>query len=69
MSEVIIKWLGEDIKGYRRDWTDDQCDYVMEEIGTRLSEACIEFGHDIMEGLIQEFEAEQVEDDWWDAIK
>ena len=58
MSEVIIKWLGEDIKGYRRDWTDDQCDYVMEEIGTRLSEACIEFGHDIMEGLIQEFEAE-----------
>jgi hypothetical protein len=41
----------------------------MEEIGTRLSEACIEFGHDIMEGLIQEFEAEQVEDDWWDAIK
>ena len=69
MSEVVIKWLGEDIKGYRRDWTDDQCDYVMEEIGTRLSEACIEFGHDKIEGLIQEFEAEQVEDDWWDAIK
>ena len=66
---ITIKWLGEDIKGYRPDWTDDQCDYVMDEIGTRLSEACIEFGHDIMEGLIQEFEAEQTEDDWWDAIK
>ena len=60
MSTII--WLGEDIKGYRPDWTDDQCDYVMDEIGTRLSEACIEFGHDIMEGLIQEFEAENPTD-------
>ena len=50
MSTII--WLGEDIKGYRPDWTDDQCDYVMDEIVTRLSEAFIEFGHDIMEGLI-----------------
>jgi hypothetical protein len=66
MSTII--WLGEDIKGYRPDWTDDQCDYVMEEIGTQLSEACIELGHSIMEELIEEFESEQ-EDDWWDAIK
>jgi len=63
-----IKWLGEDIKGYRPDWTDDQCDYVMDEIGTQLAEACIEHGHSIMEELIAEFESDQ-EDDWWDAIK
>jgi hypothetical protein len=63
-----IKWLGEDIKGYRPDWTDDQCDYVMDEIGTQLAEACIELGHSIMEELIEEFESDQ-EDDWWDAIK
>lgn len=65
---IIIKWLGEDIKGYRPDWTDDQCDYVMEEIGTQLSEACIEYGHEILEGLISEFVGDQ-EDEWWDAIK
>ena len=63
-----IKWLGEDIKGYRPDWTDDQCDYVMDEIGTQLAEACIELGHSIMEELIAECESDQ-EDDWWDAIK
>ena len=63
-----IKWLGEDIKGYRPDWTDDQCDYVMDEIGTQLAEACIEYGHEIIERLIEEFESDQ-EDDWWDAIK
>jgi hypothetical protein len=67
MSTII--WLGEDIKGYRPDWTDDQCDYVMDEIGTRLSEACIEFGHDVIQLLIRQFEAEQTEDEWWDAIK
>ena len=66
MSTII--WLGEDIKGYRPDWTDDQCDYVMEEIGTQLSEMCIEYGHDIIEGLILDFENDK-EDDWWDAIK
>lgn len=65
---IVIKWLGEDIKGYRPDWTDDQCDYVMEEIGTQLSEICIEYGHEVLEGLINEFEDDQ-EDDWWDAIK
>jgi hypothetical protein len=65
---IVIKWLGEDIKGYRPDWTDDQCDYVMEEIGTQLSEACIEYGHEILEGLISEFVGDQ-EDEWWDAIK
>lgn len=65
---ITIKWLGEDIKGYRPDWTDDQCDYVMEEIGTQLSEICIEYGHEVLEGLINEFENDQ-EDDWWDAIK
>ena len=63
-----IKWLGEDIKGYRPDWTDDQCDYVMDEIGTALAEACIEYGHEIIEILIREFESDQ-EDDWWNAIK
>ena len=63
-----IKWLGEDIKGYRPDWTDDQCDYVMDEIGTRLAEACIEYGYEILEKLIAEFERDQ-EDDWWNAIK
>jgi len=63
-----IKWLGEDIKGYRPDWTDDQCDYVMDEIGTQLAEACIEYGHEILEKLIAKFERDQ-EDDWWDAIK
>jgi len=63
-----IKWLGEDIKGYRPDWTDDQCDYVMDEIGTQLAEACIEYGHEILEKLIAGFERDQ-EDDWWDAIK
>lgn len=65
---IVIKWLGEDIKGYRPDWTDDQCDYVMEEIGTQLSEICIEYGHEVLEGLINEFEDDQ-ENDWWDAIK
>jgi hypothetical protein len=39
----------------------------MDEIGTRLSEACIEFGHDIMEGLIEEFEAENPTD-WKDEV-
>jgi len=63
-----IKWLGEDVKGYRPDWTDDQCDYVMDEIGTQLAEACIEYGYEILEKLIAEFERDQ-EDDWWDAIK
>jgi hypothetical protein len=65
---ITIKWLGEDIKGYRPDWTDDQCDYVMDEIGTALAEACIEYGHEMIERLIAEFEGDQ-EDDWWDAIK
>jgi hypothetical protein len=65
---ITIKWLGEDIKGYRPDWTDDQCDYVMDEIGTVLSELSIEYGHEILEQLISAFERD-AEDDWWDAIK
>lgn len=65
---VTIKWLGEDIKQYRPDWTDEQCDYVMEEIGTVLSELSIEYGWEIMEGLIKAFEHD-AEDDWKETLE
>jgi len=51
-NEVAVKWVGEDIKAIRPDWSADKCDEVMGEIGKLLNDRVIEVGNDVLYYLV-----------------
>jgi hypothetical protein len=51
-NEVAVKWVGEDIKAIRPDWSADKCDEVMGEIGKQLNDRVIEVGNDVLYYLV-----------------
>jgi len=61
-NEVAVKWVGEDIKAIRPDWSADKCDEVLGEIGKQLEDRVIELGNDALYYLLNDWEADNEED-------
>jgi len=53
--EVVVKWITEDIQGLQPDWHESKCEYVLGEISHQLQERVVEFGNDVLEGLLSDW--------------
>jgi hypothetical protein len=51
-TEVVIRWLAEDIQQLRPDWSLDDCEAVLEKFGRALTDRSIEVGWEILEVLL-----------------
>jgi RecA-family ATPase len=51
-TEVVIRWLAEDIQQLRPDWSLDKCEAVLEKVGRALTDRSIEVGWEILEVLL-----------------
>jgi hypothetical protein len=51
-TEVVIKWVAEDIQQLRPDWSLDDCEAVLEKFGRALTDRSIEVGWEILEVLL-----------------
>jgi hypothetical protein len=71
MSEIVIKWLPEDIASYHPEWSEEMCELVLEEIGSRLADRVIEYGYEQLSELVERYimENDISEEEWADAIK
>jgi hypothetical protein len=50
---VVIRWSWEDVQSLRPDWSQEQCDEMLDTIAKGLHDRSIEVGWEIMETLIQ----------------
>ena len=48
-TEVVIKWLPDDVKTLKPEWSDEQCEDALDEIANNLIDRSIEIGWEIME--------------------
>ena len=51
-TEVVIRWLAEDVQHLRPDWSLDDCETVLEKFGRALTDRSIEVGWEILEVLL-----------------
>ncbi len=51
-TEVVIKWVAEDIQQLRPDWSLEDCEAVLEKFGRALTDRSIEVGWEILEVLL-----------------
>jgi hypothetical protein len=51
-TEVVIRWLAEDVQHLRPDWSLDDCETVLEKFGRALADRSIEVGWEILEVLL-----------------
>jgi hypothetical protein len=51
-TEVVIRWLAEDVQHLRPDWSLDDCEAVLEKFGRALADRSIEVGWEILEVLL-----------------
>jgi hypothetical protein len=51
-TEIVIRWLAEDVRQLRPDWTLDECEVMLEKIGRDLADRSIEVGWEILGVLL-----------------
>lgn len=61
MNEVTVKWVGEDIKAIRPDWSVDKCNEVLGDLSKQLEDRVIELGNDALYCLLTDWEADNDE--------
>ena len=60
-NEVTVKWVGEDIKAIRHNWSADKCNEVLGELSKQLEDRVIELGNDALYYLLSDWEADNDE--------
>jgi hypothetical protein len=61
MNEVTVKWVGEDIKAIRPNWSADKCNEVLGDLSKQLEDRVIELGNDALYYLLSDWEADNDE--------
>jgi hypothetical protein len=61
-TEVVIRWLAEDVQHLRPEWSLDDCETVLEKFGRALTDRSIEVGWEILEVLLSIEEDEMNEE-------
>ncbi len=51
-TEVVIRWVAEDIQHLRPDWSLDDCEAVLEKFGRALTDRSTQVGWEILETLL-----------------
>lgn len=50
--EVVIKWVPEDIKTLRPEWTNEECEDALADAAKSLVDLSIEYGWQVLEANI-----------------
>lgn len=51
-TEVIIRWLADDVQQLRPDLTLEECEALLDRVGRHLADRSIEVGWEILETLL-----------------